>query len=88
LISSLSSEKDGLVSEVSTLHSAFRDFKEKMEAQQEEQAQELYNRVAKLEAHVMDVSGRLEGEFYPAYLTALAGWYVLKYTYLLPLKTS
>ncbi|GKA49038.1 hypothetical protein Tco_0741996 [Tanacetum coccineum] len=44
-----------------------------MEAQQEEQAQELYNRVAYLETHVMDVSGRLEGEFYPAYLTALAG---------------
>ncbi|GKC96343.1 hypothetical protein Tco_1161785, partial [Tanacetum coccineum] len=73
LISSLSSERDGLASEVSTLHSAFRDFKEKMEAQQEEQAQELYNRVAELEAHVMDVSGRLEGEFYPSYLTALAG---------------
>ncbi|GJY08783.1 gypsy type transposase [Tanacetum coccineum] len=73
LISSLSSERDGLASEVSTLHSSFRDFKEKMEAQQEEQAQELYNRVAELEAHVMDVSGRLEGEFYPAYLTALAG---------------
>ncbi|GJR89733.1 hypothetical protein Tco_0213744 [Tanacetum coccineum] len=73
LISSLSSEKDGLVSEVSILRSAFRDFKDKMEAQQEAQAQELYNRVADLEAHVMDVSGRLEGEFYPAYLTALAG---------------
>ncbi|GJQ94046.1 hypothetical protein Tco_0005185 [Tanacetum coccineum] len=73
LISSLSSERDGLASEVSTLHSAFCDFKEKMEAQQEEQAQELYNHVAELEAHVMDVSGRLEGEFYPAYLTALAG---------------
>ncbi|GJR81075.1 hypothetical protein Tco_0151860 [Tanacetum coccineum] len=40
LISSLSSERDGLASEVSTLHSAFRDFKEKMEAQQEAQAQE------------------------------------------------
>ncbi|GKA43828.1 hypothetical protein Tco_0736552 [Tanacetum coccineum] len=73
LISSLSSEKDGLVSEVSILRSSFRDFKDKMEAQQEKQAQELYNRVAELEAHVMDVSGRLEGEFYPAYLTALAG---------------
>ncbi|GKG61601.1 hypothetical protein Tco_0621310, partial [Tanacetum coccineum] len=36
LISSLSSERDGLASKVSTLHSAFRDFKEKMEAQQEE----------------------------------------------------
>ncbi|GJR30800.1 hypothetical protein Tco_1107032, partial [Tanacetum coccineum] len=57
---------------VSTLHYAFSDFKEKMEAQQEEQAQELYNRVAEIEAHVMDVSGRLEGEFYPAYLTTLA----------------
>ncbi|GJR30437.1 hypothetical protein Tco_1106669, partial [Tanacetum coccineum] len=57
LISTLSSERDGLASEVSTLHSAFRDFKEKMEAQQEAQAQALYNRVAELEAHVMDVSG-------------------------------
>ncbi|GJT41457.1 hypothetical protein Tco_0941322 [Tanacetum coccineum] len=73
LISSLSSERDGLASKVSTLHSAFHDFKEKMEAQQEAQAQELYNRVTELEAHVMDVSGRLEGEFYPAYLIALAG---------------
>ncbi|GJW76046.1 hypothetical protein Tco_0137728 [Tanacetum coccineum] len=58
LISSLSSERDGLASEVSTLHSAFHDFKEKMEAQQEAQAQVLYNRVAELEAYVMDVFGR------------------------------
>ncbi|GKG12659.1 hypothetical protein Tco_0346896, partial [Tanacetum coccineum] len=29
------SERDGLASEVYTLHSAFRDFKEKMEAEQE-----------------------------------------------------
>ncbi|GJZ55538.1 retrovirus-related pol polyprotein from transposon TNT 1-94 [Tanacetum coccineum] len=42
LISSLSSERDGLASEVSTLHSAFSDFKERMEAQQEAQAQELW----------------------------------------------
>ncbi|GKE09328.1 hypothetical protein Tco_1412879, partial [Tanacetum coccineum] len=63
-ITSLASERDRLASE---------DFKEKMEIQQEEQAQELYNRVAELEAHIMDVSGRLEGEFYPAYLTTLAG---------------
>ncbi|GKC11947.1 hypothetical protein Tco_1008729 [Tanacetum coccineum] len=73
LISSLSSERYGLVFEVSILRSAFREFKDKMEAQQEAQAQELYNRVADLEAHVMDVSDLLEGEFYPAYLTALAG---------------
>ncbi|GJY09718.1 hypothetical protein Tco_0377903 [Tanacetum coccineum] len=73
LISTLTSERDGLASKVSTLHYAFCDFKKKMEAQQEAQAQVLYNRVAELEAHVMDVSGRLEGEFYPAYLTALAG---------------
>ncbi|GJZ58456.1 hypothetical protein Tco_0613950 [Tanacetum coccineum] len=38
LISALTSERDGLASEVSTLHSAFRDFKDKMEAQQEAQA--------------------------------------------------
>ncbi|GKF68575.1 hypothetical protein Tco_0198254, partial [Tanacetum coccineum] len=42
LISSMYSERDGLASEVSTLHSAFRDFKKKMEAQQEAQAQELW----------------------------------------------
>ncbi|GJX80566.1 hypothetical protein Tco_0328715 [Tanacetum coccineum] len=40
---------------------------------QEEQAQELFNRVAEIEAYVMNVFGRLEGEFYPAYLTTLAG---------------
>ncbi|GJX09468.1 hypothetical protein Tco_0199327 [Tanacetum coccineum] len=72
-ITSLSSERDRLVSEVSSLLVGFKDFKERMEVQQEEQAQELYNRVAELEAHVMDVSGRLEGEFYPTYLTLLAG---------------
>ncbi|GKA02229.1 hypothetical protein Tco_0674894 [Tanacetum coccineum] len=33
----------------------------------------VYNRVARLEPHVVDVSDRLEGEFYPPYLTALAG---------------
>ena len=34
---------------------------------------ELYTRVGELEAHVSDISGRLEGEFYPTYLTLLAG---------------
>ncbi|GJU07474.1 reverse transcriptase domain-containing protein [Tanacetum coccineum] len=65
-------------SKVSTLHTAFQDFKKKAEAQQEEQAQVFYNRVAELEAYVMDVSGRLEGEFYPAYLTTLGGrrWFL------------
>ncbi|GKD73357.1 hypothetical protein Tco_1331639, partial [Tanacetum coccineum] len=53
-ITSLASERDRLASEVSSLHAGFKDFKEKMEIQQEEQAQELYNRVAELEAHVMD----------------------------------
>ncbi|GJS14569.1 hypothetical protein Tco_0409041 [Tanacetum coccineum] len=72
-ITSLASERDRLASEVSSLHAGFKDFNEKMEIQQEEQARELYNRVAELGAHVMDVSGRLEGEFYPTYLTLLAG---------------
>ncbi|GJU25488.1 hypothetical protein Tco_1164109 [Tanacetum coccineum] len=78
LITSLTSERDRLTSEVSTLHTAFQDFKEKVEAQQEEQSQVIYNRVAELEAHVMDVSSRLKGEFYPAYLTTLAGrrWFL------------
>ncbi|GKB21146.1 hypothetical protein Tco_0855069, partial [Tanacetum coccineum] len=44
--------KDRLISEVSSLHVDFQDFKKKMEVQEEEQAQELYNRVAELEAHL------------------------------------
>ncbi|GKF23852.1 hypothetical protein Tco_0076174, partial [Tanacetum coccineum] len=71
-ITSLASERDRFASEVSSLRASFQDFKERMEVQQEHQAQELYNHVAELEAHVMDVSGRLEGEFYPTYLTTLA----------------
>ncbi|GKF72862.1 hypothetical protein Tco_0208976, partial [Tanacetum coccineum] len=50
-ITSLASERDRLASEVSSLRIGFKDFKDKMEIQQEEQAQELYNRVAELEAH-------------------------------------
>ncbi|GKA27575.1 hypothetical protein Tco_0713743 [Tanacetum coccineum] len=50
-ITSLASEQDRLASEVSSLRAGFQDFKERMETQQEEQAQELYNRVAELEAH-------------------------------------
>ncbi|GKA08445.1 hypothetical protein Tco_0687776 [Tanacetum coccineum] len=71
-IISSTSERDRLISEVSSLHAGFQDFNKKIEVPQEEQAQELYNYVAELEAHVMDVSGRLEGEFYPTYLTTLA----------------
>ncbi|GJY61052.1 hypothetical protein Tco_0461709 [Tanacetum coccineum] len=64
LITSLTSERDRLTSEV------------------------LYNRVAELEAHVMDVSGHLEGEFYPAYLTTLAGrsWFLTHGIQLVVLK--
>ncbi|GJY85971.1 hypothetical protein Tco_0499997 [Tanacetum coccineum] len=36
---------------VNSLRVGFQDFKERMEIQQEEQAQELFNRVAELEAH-------------------------------------
>ncbi|GJR48675.1 hypothetical protein Tco_1316778 [Tanacetum coccineum] len=61
LITSLTSERDRLTSKVSTLHTAFQDFKKKAETQQEEQAQVLYNRVVELKAHVMDVSGRIMG---------------------------
>ncbi|GJS14564.1 hypothetical protein Tco_0409036 [Tanacetum coccineum] len=71
-VSSLSGEKSALTAEMSvkvtiaqkdmTSPCLTPDFKEKIEVQQEDQAQELYNRVTELEAHVMDVSGHLEGE--------------------------
>ncbi|GJW77536.1 hypothetical protein Tco_0139218 [Tanacetum coccineum] len=51
-IISLTSERDRLISEISSLHAGFQDFKKKMEVQQEEQAQELYNRMVELEAHL------------------------------------
>ncbi|GJX07064.1 hypothetical protein Tco_0194996 [Tanacetum coccineum] len=72
-ITSLASERDRLTSEVSSLRTDFQEFKERIKVQQEHQAQELYNRVIELEAHIIDVSGRLEEEFYPTYLTTLAG---------------
>ncbi|GJT34302.1 hypothetical protein Tco_0924721 [Tanacetum coccineum] len=72
-ITSLASERDRLVSEVSSLRAGFEDFKEKMEIQQEEQAHELYNRVAELEAHMIDVSGHLEGELLSHLTTGLYG---------------
>ncbi|GJV09232.1 hypothetical protein Tco_1346888 [Tanacetum coccineum] len=92
-ITLLASERDRLASEVSSLHAGFKDFNERMVAQQEVQGQELYNRVAELEAHVMDVFGRLEGEFYPTNLTLLAGrrWlltYGIKLALLKCLKSS
>ncbi|GKB94379.1 hypothetical protein Tco_0980516 [Tanacetum coccineum] len=46
----LHGQVSALTEEVSTLHTAFQDFKKKAEAQQEEQAQVLYNRVVPLEA--------------------------------------
>ncbi|GKE48378.1 hypothetical protein Tco_1479636, partial [Tanacetum coccineum] len=64
-ITSLASERDRLAFEVSSLCAGFQDFKEKMEVQQEEQAYELYNRVAELEAHVMDC---LKSSEYPGIL--------------------
>ncbi|GJS41683.1 hypothetical protein Tco_0566726 [Tanacetum coccineum] len=71
LLDSRATEMD-FCSEVSTLHSAFRDFKEKMEAQQEAQAQVLYNRVCwPIEApcdgvlacygEMFEVPGKLQG---------------------------
>ncbi|GKA51381.1 hypothetical protein Tco_0744577 [Tanacetum coccineum] len=71
-VSSLFGEKSALTAEASSLRAGFQNFNKRMEIQQEQQAQELYNRVAELKAHVMDVSGHLEGEFYPTYLTTLA----------------
>ncbi|GKC92651.1 hypothetical protein Tco_1158093 [Tanacetum coccineum] len=42
-------------------------------ASEDQQAHDMYNLVVELEAHVMDVFGHLKGEFYPTYLTTLAG---------------
>ncbi|GKB62032.1 hypothetical protein Tco_0918218 [Tanacetum coccineum] len=86
-VSSLSEEKSALTAKVSAikitvtqkyydislLKSHATSLASTLDDAKEQQAQELYNRVAKLKAHVMDVSGHLEGELYPTYLTTLAG---------------
>ncbi|GJZ43242.1 hypothetical protein Tco_0590497 [Tanacetum coccineum] len=75
---SLESERDRLVDQSSSLESAFELFKGRMEAMQDEQATVLGNRVAELDAQLLEIAAHLNEEFYPRFLTAISGrWWIL-----------
>nr|GEU68651.1 hypothetical protein [Tanacetum cinerariifolium] len=80
---SLESEKDKLIDQVSTLEgicSGLRDkvigyklFKDQIEAVQDEQVKVLSDKVVGLDADLMGMALHLDEEFYPRYLTTIAG---------------
>nr|GEV34190.1 hypothetical protein [Tanacetum cinerariifolium] len=81
--SSLESKKDKLTDRVSMLHttcselhdevSGYKLFKEKIKAVQDEQVKMLSDRVAELDSDLMGMALHLDEEFYPYYLTTIAG---------------
>ncbi|GJV94977.1 hypothetical protein Tco_1546554 [Tanacetum coccineum] len=58
----------------SSLEFTFELFKEQVEAMQDEQATALANRVAELDAQLLEMAAHLEEEFYPCFLTTISGW--------------
>ncbi|GKC70782.1 hypothetical protein Tco_1116665 [Tanacetum coccineum] len=72
-VASLESERDSLVGQKSLLESAFEFFRERIEATQDEQAKVLGNRVAELDAQLLEMAAHLDEEFYPRFLTAISG---------------
>ncbi|GKF27818.1 hypothetical protein Tco_0094160, partial [Tanacetum coccineum] len=67
-VASLESDRDSLVGQ-----SAFELFSERKEATQDEQAKVLGNRVAELDAQLLEMAAHLDEEFYPRFLTAISG---------------
>ncbi|GJV83077.1 hypothetical protein Tco_1522975 [Tanacetum coccineum] len=67
------SERDSLADQRSSLESAFELFKGNMEAMQDEQVTVLGNRVAELDAQILEMAAHLEEEFYPCFLTTISG---------------
>ncbi|GJU13939.1 hypothetical protein Tco_1136335 [Tanacetum coccineum] len=82
-VASLEFEKDKLVGQVSTLEatcsglrdevSGYKLFKEHIEAVQDEQVRVLSDRVAVLDSELMEMALHIDEEFYPRYLTTIAG---------------
>nr|GEX96595.1 hypothetical protein [Tanacetum cinerariifolium] len=69
----LESKRDRLADQRSSLKSAFELFEERMEAMQDEQATVLGNRVAELDAQLLEMAAHLDEEFYPRFLTTISG---------------
>ncbi|GKA05881.1 hypothetical protein Tco_0685001, partial [Tanacetum coccineum] len=76
-VASLESERDSIADHRSLLESAFELFRGRMEAMQDEQAMVLGNRVAELDAQLLEMAAHLEEEFYPRFLTTISGRRIL-----------
>ncbi|GJV65885.1 hypothetical protein Tco_1476713 [Tanacetum coccineum] len=63
-VASLESERDGLINQL---------FSACMEATQDERARVLGNKVAELDAQLLEMAAHLDEEFYPRFLTAISG---------------
>ncbi|GJX09628.1 hypothetical protein Tco_0199487 [Tanacetum coccineum] len=70
---SIESERDRLADQRSSLESAFELFKGRMEAMQDEQVTAQGNRVAELDAQLLEMDAHLEEEFYTRFLTTVSG---------------
>ncbi|GJV23644.1 hypothetical protein Tco_1376339 [Tanacetum coccineum] len=73
-VASLESERDCLATQKSSLESAFELFKEQVEKMQDEQVGVLSERVAAIDSDLMEMVLHMDAEFYPRYLTTIAGW--------------
>ncbi|GKD16505.1 hypothetical protein Tco_1205663 [Tanacetum coccineum] len=81
---SLETQRDGFVDQVSLLEttcfglhdqvSGYELFKEQCEAIQDEQVKALSDRVVGLDSELMALALHLDEEFYPHFLTIIAGW--------------
>ncbi|GKB17581.1 hypothetical protein Tco_0851504 [Tanacetum coccineum] len=72
-VASLESERDCLVTQRSSLESAFEFFKGQVEKMQDEQVGVLIDRVAAIDSDLMEMALHMDAEFYPRYLTTIAG---------------
>ncbi|GJY87175.1 hypothetical protein Tco_0501803 [Tanacetum coccineum] len=73
-VASLESKRDCLVTQRSSLESAFDFFKGKVERMQDEQVGVLIDRVVAIDSDLMEMALHMDAEFYPCYLTTIAGW--------------
>ncbi|GJS15296.1 hypothetical protein Tco_0409768 [Tanacetum coccineum] len=72
-VASLESERDCLVTQRSSLESAFELFREQVEKMQDEQVGVLIDRVAAIDSDLVEMALHMDAEFYPRYLTTIAG---------------
>ncbi|GJU87453.1 hypothetical protein Tco_1294999 [Tanacetum coccineum] len=72
-VASLESERDYLATQKSSLESAFGLFKEQVEKMQDEQMRVLSDRVATIDSDLVEMVLHIDVEFYPHYLTVIAG---------------